>query len=59
MELLSNIEKHSGAVEVTVLICNPSTSDKIRQGLMIFITDDGHGLVQKALEMMNSKKSPA
>lgn len=59
MELLSNIEKHSEALEVTVLICNPSTSDKIRQGLMIFITDDGHGLDQKALEMMNSKKSPA
>lgn len=56
MELLSNIEKHSGAVEVTVLIRNPSTSDKIRQGLMIFITDDGHGLDQKALEIMNSKK---
>ena len=56
MELLSNIEKHSGAEEVTVLIRNPSASDKIRQGLMIFISDDGHGLDQKTLEIMNSKK---
>ena len=56
MELLSNIEKHSGAEEVTVLIRNPSASDKIRQGLMIFISDDGHGLDQKSLEIMNSKK---
>ncbi|MBR1640060.1 MAG: hypothetical protein IJ688_11805 [Treponema sp.] len=56
MELLSNIEKHSGAKEVTVLIRNPSESDRIRRGLMIFITDDGHGLDPKTLEMMNSRK---
>ena len=56
MELLSNIEKHSGAGEVTVLIRNPSESEKIRKGLVIFITDDGKGLDEKALEMMNSKK---
>ncbi len=56
MELLSNIEKHSGAEEVTVLIRNPSASDKIRQGLMIFVSDDGNGLDQKTLEMMNTKK---
>ena len=56
MELLSNIEKHSGAGEVTVLIRNPSESEKIRKGLVIFITDDGKGLDEKTLEMMNSKK---
>ena len=56
MELLSNIEKHSGASEVTLLIRNPSESEKIRKGLVIFITDDGKGLDEKALEMMNSKK---
>ena len=56
MELLSNIEKHSGTLEVTVLIRNPSENDKIKRGLMLFITDDGQGLDQKTLDMMNSKK---
>lgn len=56
MELLSNIEKHSKAEEVTVLIRNPSENDKIKRGLMLFITDDGQGLDQKTLDMMNSKK---
>ncbi len=56
MELLTNIEKHSGASEVTVLIRNPSATDKIHQGLMIFISDDGEGLDTKFLEVMNSKK---
>ena len=56
MELLSNIEKHSGAKEVTVLIRNPLPSDKIQQGLLIFISDDGQGLDDKILEAMNSKK---
>lgn len=56
MELLTNIEKHADAKEVTVLIRNPSASDKIHRGLMVFITDDGRGLDSKLLEMMNSKK---
>ena len=56
MELLTNIEKHSGATEVTVLIRNPLESDKISKGLMIFISDDGNGLDSKILEAMNSKK---
>ncbi len=56
MELLTNIEKHSGATEVTVLIRNPLESDKISKGLMIFISDDGNGLDSKILESMNSKK---
>lgn len=56
MELLSNIEKHSKAEEVTVLIRSPSENDKIKRGLMLFITDDGQGLDQKTLDMMNSKK---
>ena len=56
MELLSNIEKHSGASEVTLLIRNPTENEKIHQGLIIYITDDGHGLSAKSLEMMNSKK---
>ena len=56
MELLTNIEKHSGADEVTVLIRNPSGSDKISKGLMIFVSDDGKGLDAKFLEEMNSKK---
>lgn len=56
MELLTNIEKHSGAKEVTVLIRNPSDIDKIRKGLMIFVSDDGKGIEPKLLEAMNSKK---
>ena len=56
MELLSNIEKHSGAEEVTVLIRNPLASDKIHSGLLIFISDDGRGIDAKILETMNSKK---
>jgi len=57
MELLTNIEKHAQAEEVTVLIRNPSASDKIKKGLLIFITDDGQGIDPKLLEMMNSKKT--
>ena len=56
MELLTNIEKYSGAGEVTVLIRKPSASDKISKGLMIFISDDGQGLEESFLEEMNSKK---
>jgi two-component system NarL family sensor kinase len=56
MELLANIEKHSGAGEVTVLIRGPSASDKMQQGLLIFISDDGDGIEAKLLEQMNSKK---
>jgi len=56
MELLFNIEKHSGAREVTILLRNPSANDKIHKGLMIFITDDGRGLDAKTLEMMNTRK---
>ena len=56
MELLTNIEKYSGADEVTVLIRKPSASDKISKGLMIFISDDGQGLEESFLEEMNSKK---
>lgn len=55
-ELLTNIEKHSKASEVTILIRSPAASDKIRHGLMIYITDDGEGLDEKLLEEMNSKK---
>jgi len=56
MELLTNIEKHSGAGEVTVLIRGPSNSDKLKGGLLIFISDDGKGLDSKLLEQMNSTK---
>lgn len=56
MELLSNIEKHSGAEEVTILLRNASANDNIHRGLMIYVTDDGHGLDLKTLEMMNSRK---
>ena len=56
MELLSNIEKHSEADEVTVLIRGSSASDKMRNGLVIFISDDGKGINSKMLEQMNSKK---
>ena len=56
MELLSNIEKHSGASEITVLIRNPSANDKIQHGLIIFISDDGNGLDEKILEAMNTKR---
>jgi len=56
MELLTNIEKHAQATEVTVLIRSPSASDKINNKLMIYITDDGQGLDPKIMEMMNSKK---
>lgn len=56
MELLANIEKHSGAGEVTVLIRGPSAADKFQHGLMIFISEDGHGIGSKLLEEMNSKK---
>ena len=56
MELLANIEKHSGAGEVTILIRNPSAADKMHKGLMVFISDDGNGIEPKLLEQMNSKK---
>ena len=56
MELLANIEKHSGAGEVTLLIRNPTASDKIHKGLLIFISDDGKGIDEKLLEQMNSQK---
>ncbi len=56
MELLANIEKHSGAGEVTILIRNPSAADKMHKGLMVFISDDGNGIDPKLLEQMNSKK---
>lgn len=60
MELLTNIEKHSEAEEITVLIRAPSDNDKIHDknhhGLMIFISDDGKGIDSKLLEQMNSKK---
>ena len=56
MELLTNIEKHSGAGEVTLLIRGPSNSDKLKGGLLIFISDDGKGLDSKLLEQMNSTK---
>ncbi len=56
MELLANIEKHSEAGEVTILIRNPSAADKMHKGLMVFISDDGNGIEPKLLEQMNSKK---
>ena len=56
MELLTNIEKHSGAGEVTILIRAPLENDKMNSGLLIFISDDGHGIEAKLLEQMNSKK---
>ena len=56
MELLANIEKHSGAGEVTVLIRTPTAADKMRYGLLIFISDDGKGIDSKLLEQMNSSK---
>lgn len=55
MELLANIEKHSEASEVTILIRNPVASDKMQHGLVIFVSDDGKGLDAKTMEMMNSK----
>lgn len=55
-ELLTNIEKHSGASEVVVLIRKPQPSDKIQNGLMIFISDDGQGIDEKTLETLNSKR---
>lgn len=56
MELLINIEKHSEAHEVTLLIRNPVSSDKMEEGLMIFLSDDGKGIDSEILEMMNFKK---
>ena len=56
MELLSNIEKHSGAGEVTLLIRGPSANEKLKAGLLIFISDDGKGIDSKMLEEMNSPK---
>ena len=55
-ELLTNIEKHSAASEVTVLIRNPSGNDKIANGLVIYISDNGKGIEEKVLKEMNSKK---
>lgn len=56
MELLANIEKHSQAGEVTILIRNPTAADKIKHGLLVFISDDGKGIDSKLLEQMNSSK---
>ena len=55
-ELLTNIEKHSGASEVTVLIRNPAGNDKIADGLVIYISDNGKGIEENLLKEMNSKK---
>ncbi|MCR4735131.1 MAG: hypothetical protein K5829_09030 [Treponema sp.] len=55
-ELLTNIEKHSGASEATVLIRHPSGNDKITNGLVIYISDNGNGIEEKLLKEMNSKK---
>ena len=55
-ELLTNIEKHSDAEEVTVLIRAPAVNDKIDKGLVIYISDDGKGIDEKLLKKMNSKK---
>ena len=55
-ELLTNIEKHSGASEVTVLIRHPSGNDKIANGLVIYISDNGKGIEENLLKEMNSKK---
>ena len=55
-ELLTNIEKHSDASEVTVLIRSPSENDIIDKGLVIYISDDGKGIDEKLLKKMNSKK---
>ena len=41
MELLANIEKYSGASEVTVLIRNAGANDKMHHGLVVFVSDDG------------------
>ena len=56
MELLANIEKHSQAGEVTILIRNPTAVDKMKHGLLVFISDDGKGIDSKLLEQMNSSK---
>ena len=53
---MKNIEKHSGDSEVVVLIRKPQPSDKIQNGLMIFISDDGQGIDEKTLETLNSKR---
>ena len=53
---MTNIEKHSRATEVTVLIRNSLPSDKIQSGLMIFVSDDGQGIDEKNLETLNSKR---
>lgn len=55
-ELLTNIEKHSGASEVTILIRHPSGNEKIANGLVIYISDNGKGIEEKLLKKMNSKK---
>ncbi len=55
-ELLTNIEKHSGASEVTILIRHPSGNEKSANGLVIYISDNGKGIEEKLLKEMNSKK---
>lgn len=55
MELLTNIEKHSEAHEVTLLFRNPVASDKFSNGLIIFVSDDGKGISSDLLEKINSK----
>ena len=54
MEILTNIEKHSNANEVTLLIRNACSNDKIHKGLMIFISDDGKGIDENFLKSINS-----
>lgn len=54
-ELLNNIEKHSQAHEVTVLIRNPVATDKMQEGLVLFVSDDGKGISAQMLEKLNSK----
>lgn len=54
MEILSNIQKHSKANEVTLLIRNACHNDKIHKGVIIFISDDGKGLDENFLKYANS-----
>lgn len=54
-ELLNNIEKHSQAHEVTILIRTPVATDKMQKGLVLFVSDDGKGISAQMLEKLNSK----
>jgi signal transduction histidine kinase len=45
-EALTNIQKHAGATEATVLLRNAGFGgDKARPGLLICVCDDGRGFV--------------